>query len=49
VCDHVLCIDASNMAIRVNLTKERRVITFESRKLNNGELNYPIYGKELLH
>lgn len=44
----VLCTDASDLAIGVVLMQYRKVVVFESRKLNHVELNYPTHKKELL-
>ena len=39
---------AIDMAIGFVLMQEGRVITYESKKLNNTELNYSVHEKELL-
>ena len=44
----VLCTYASDMAIDVVLMQEGRLIVYEFKKLNNAELNYDVYEKELL-
>eukprot|EP01018_Ginkgo_biloba_P003633 Gb_16330 [translate_table: standard] len=43
-----LYIDASGVAIGVVLTKEGKVIAYESRKMNEAEMRYPICDQELL-
>ncbi|KAH9325273.1 hypothetical protein KI387_005451, partial [Taxus chinensis] len=45
--DFVVCTDASLEGLGVVLMQERRVISFESRKLKDYELNYPTHDLEL--
>ena len=44
----VLCTNVSDMTIGVIMIQEDRVIAYESKKLNNVVLNYPVHDKELL-
>ena len=44
----ILCIDASDLAIGAILMHHKKIIAYESHKLNTVELNYPVYEKELL-
>lgn len=44
----VLCTYANDMTIGVIVMQEGMVIAYESRKLNNAELNYSIHEKKLL-
>ena len=44
----VLCIHASDLAIYAILMQDKRVVAYESCKLNNAELNYLVHEKELL-
>ena len=44
----VLCTDASDMAIGVVFMQEGMVIAYESKRLNNVELNYLVHEIELL-
>ena len=44
----VLCTDASDLAIGAVLMQDKKIIAYESRKLNSAELNYRIHKKELL-
>ena len=39
---------ANDMAIGATMMQEGRVTVYESRKLSNAELNYPVHEKELL-
>ena len=39
----VLCTDANDMAIGAIMTQEGMVIAYESRKLCNAKLNYPVH------
>ena len=41
----VLCTNANDMAIGAIMMQKNRVITYESRKLSNTELNYPVHEK----
>eukprot|EP01018_Ginkgo_biloba_P003621 Gb_16314 [translate_table: standard] len=43
-----LYIDASGIEIGTVLTQERKVIAYESRKMNDVEKRYPIFDQELL-
>ena len=48
-CGMVLCTNANDMARCAILIQVRHdVIVYESRKLSNAKLNYPIHEKELL-
>ena len=44
----ILCTDASDLAIGAVLMQDKKIIAYESRKLNSAELNYPVHEKELL-
>jgi hypothetical protein len=46
--DIILCTDASDLAIGAVLMQDKKIIAYESRKLNSAELNYPVHEKELL-
>jgi hypothetical protein len=44
----ILCTDASDLAIGAVLMQDKKIIAYESRKLNCSELNYPMHEKTLL-
>ena len=39
----LLCTDASNMAIGTIMMQDGKVIAYESKKLSNAKLNYPVH------
>ena len=41
----ILCIDASDLAIGVVLMQDKKIVAYESRKLNSAELNYSVHEK----
>ena len=45
--DFVVCTDASLEGVGAMLMQDGRVITYESRKLKDHELNYPTHDLEL--
>ena len=44
----ILCTDASDLAIGAVLMQDKKIVAYESRKLNFAELNYRVHEKELL-
>ena len=44
----ILCNDASDLAICAVLMQDKKVVAYESRKLNTAKLNYLVHEKELL-
>ena len=44
----ILYIDASALAIGAVLMPDKKVVSYESHKLNTDELNHPVHKKELL-
>ena len=43
-----ICTDANNLPIGEVLKQDKKIIVYESRKLNSVELNYPVHEKQLL-
>ena len=44
----ILCTDASDLAIGTVLMQDKKIIAYESCKLNYTELNYPVHENKLL-